>query len=131
MGYSRHLNLLDPPHPRSCTSSHDLDFGPSADNATALLDAASRNFGTWRLPNGDFHRVVEADAGQRRAGRQYRAHSPARRLDDVDHGERDKVGVPLPFGNAPPRLFDGAVSYTHLRAHETVLDLVCRLLLEK
>ena len=24
-----------------------------------------------------------------------------------------------------------AVSYTHLRAHETVLDLVCRLLLEK
>src|SRR5665811_2282986 len=23
---------------------------------------------------------------------------------------------------------DGAVSYTHLRAHETVLDLVCRLL---
>ena len=26
---------------------------------------------------------------------------------------------------------DAAVSYTHLRAHETVLDLVCRLLLEK
>ena len=26
---------------------------------------------------------------------------------------------------------DPAVSYTHLRAHETVLDLVCRLLLEK
>ena len=25
----------------------------------------------------------------------------------------------------------GAVSYTHLRAHETVLELVCRLLLEK
>ena len=28
-------------------------------------------------------------------------------------------------------LGDHAVSYTHLRAHETVLDLVCRLLLEK
>ena len=27
--------------------------------------------------------------------------------------------------------YDEAVSYTHLRAHETVLDLVCRLLLEK
>ena len=26
---------------------------------------------------------------------------------------------------------DTAVSYTHLRAHETVLDIVCRLLLEK
>ena len=25
----------------------------------------------------------------------------------------------------------GPVSYTHLRAHETVLDIVCRLLLEK
>ena len=25
----------------------------------------------------------------------------------------------------------GAVSYTHLRAHETVLDVVCRLMLEK
>ena len=32
-----------------------------------------------------------------------------------------------------PGSFTGirAVSYTHLRAHETVLDLVCRLLLEK
>ena len=28
-------------------------------------------------------------------------------------------------------ILDGAVSYTHIRAHETVLDLVCRLLLEK
>src|SRR5665811_2438813 len=28
-------------------------------------------------------------------------------------------------------VFDEPVSYTHLRAHETVLDLVCRLLLEK
>ena len=27
--------------------------------------------------------------------------------------------------------FQAPVSYTHLRAHETVLDLVCRLLLEK
>ena len=27
--------------------------------------------------------------------------------------------------------YDMSVSYTHLRAHETVLDLVCRLLLEK
>ena len=32
------------------------------------------------------------------------------------------------FGVDPSSL---AVSYTHLRAHETVLDLVCRLLLEK
>ena len=31
----------------------------------------------------------------------------------------------------PVRLDSDPVSYTHLRAHETVLDLVCRLLLEK
>ena len=31
----------------------------------------------------------------------------------------------LPWGTYTP------VSYTHLRAHETVLDLVCRLLLAK
>ena len=39
------------------------------------------------------------------------------RLVDV-HQRLARVGV-------------AAVSYTHLRAHETVLDLVCRLLLEK
>ena len=34
-------------------------------------------------------------------------------------------------GMAVAALCLAAVSYTHLRAHETVLDLVCRLLLEK
>ena len=38
--------------------------------------------------------------------------------------------LPL-FDIAPRYLSELAVSYTHLRAHETVLDLVCRLLLEK
>ena len=36
----------------------------------------------------------------------------------------------LPSHGVQVRFFD-PVSYTHLRAHETVLDLVCRLLLEK
>ena len=36
----------------------------------------------------------------------------------------DRVASRVKFDVAP-------VSYTHLRAHETVLDLVCRLLLEK
>ena len=38
---------------------------------------------------------------------------------------------PLALALAPMTRFLAAVSYTHLRAHETVLDLVCRLLLEK
>ena len=39
----------------------------------------------------------------------------------------DEKSTPL---YAAARLWVDAVSYTHLRAHETVLDLVCRLLLE-
>ena len=34
-------------------------------------------------------------------------------------------------GNSYKTATYSPVSYTHLRAHETVLDLVCRLLLEK
>ena len=41
-------------------------------------------------------------------------------------GERS-AGFADPAANDPV----APVSYTHLRAHETVLDLVCRLLLEK
>src|SRR5664280_3507523 len=37
----------------------------------------------------------------------------------------------LPGNKAWVRVGPPSVSYTHLRAHETVLDLVCRLLLEK
>ena len=37
------------------------------------------------------------------------------------------VTSPQSFG----AVYEFPVSYTHLRAHETVLDLVCRLLLEK
>ena len=43
-------------------------------------------------------------------------------LGAADERQRDHVH-PHAQGPAP-------VSYTHLRAHETVLDLVCRLLLE-
>ena len=35
------------------------------------------------------------------------------------------------YAEDSPATGNRAVSYTHLRAHETVLDLVCRLLLEK
>ena len=41
------------------------------------------------------------------------------------------VAVGKPFAGDDGAAPFEAVSYTHLRAHETVLDLVCRLLLEK
>src|SRR5665811_2641534 len=45
--------------------------------------------------------------------------------DEAAHPHVPELG--LDAGRNTP----AAVSYTHLRAHETVLDLVCRLLLEK
>ena len=48
----------------------------------------------------------------------------------IIHGTKD-VGR-LKLASAKERILDiNPVSYTHLGAHETVLDLVCRLLLEK
>ena len=45
-------------------------------------------------------------------------------------GDAHDARVP-PFKAMEQGIVHQAVSYTHLRAHETVLDLVCRLLLEK
>ena len=47
--------------------------------------------------------------------------------EDCDYARFVESVDALVMGRAS---FD-TVSYTHLRAHETVLDLVCRLLLEK
>src|SRR5450756_2901636 len=44
---------------------------------------------------------------------------------------RENRGREEPGRVPPPRRDGEAVSYTHLRAHETRHDLVCRLLLEK
>ena len=46
--------------------------------------------------------------------------------------ENEVVGIDAELYNDSYQLVNDpeAVSYTHLRAHETVLDLVCRLLLE-
>eukprot|EP00657_Telonema_sp_P-1_P000949 TRINITY_DN11953_c0_g1_i1.p2 TRINITY_DN11953_c0_g1~~TRINITY_DN11953_c0_g1_i1.p2 ORF type:complete len:123 (+),score=15.39 TRINITY_DN11953_c0_g1_i1:477-845(+) len=53
-----------------------------------------------------------------------------RRASEVT--ENDEETVTVPDADSSDWALDVApVSYTHLRAHETVLDLVCRLLLEK
>eukprot|EP00657_Telonema_sp_P-1_P009186 TRINITY_DN3361_c0_g1_i2.p1 TRINITY_DN3361_c0_g1~~TRINITY_DN3361_c0_g1_i2.p1 ORF type:complete len:128 (+),score=35.92 TRINITY_DN3361_c0_g1_i2:232-615(+) len=51
----------------------------------------------------------------------------ARILEGQLRGESGEENY-LSFERFP---YSASVSYTHLRAHETVLDLVCRLLLEK
>ena len=47
------------------------------------------------------------------------------------HPRPIEVNTPVPFACHSAVGCSTPVSYTHLRAHETVLDLVCRLLLEK
>ena len=54
----------------------------------------------------------------------------------MTNGEREFNGAAAHELKLKPETFallhaSKSVSYTHLRAHETVLDLVCRLLLEK
>src|SRR5664280_1232547 len=44
-----------------------------------------------------------------------------------DWRNRNKKTVILGANSLPASTQEKAVSYTHLRAHETVLDLVCRL----
>src|SRR5664280_3225430 len=60
------------------------------------------------------------------------------RYEKVDRGRRvdchidgGRLGTRCRKGRECVQAVPSAVSYTHLRAHETVLDLVCRLLLEK
>ena len=53
------------------------------------------------------------------------------RIKDLFHLGGDVASLVQGVGERGCELGQDAVSYTHLRAHETVLDLVCRLLLEK
>ena len=55
------------------------------------------------------------------------------RFFDVDWNANISKAVPVGDVTIETKKINGVetVSYTHLRAHETVLDIVCRLLLEK
>ena len=52
---------------------------------------------------------------------------PASGVRAFETGAVERAVAQLAYWETPPL----PVSYTHLRAHETVLDIVCRLLLEK
>ena len=77
-----------------------------------------------RPPRSTLDRSSAASDGYKRQHQQ----APVDLEEDVAlaAGEAD---VAVAVGQQPPEL--EPVSYTHLRAHETVLDLVCRLLLAK
>src|SRR5664280_3048142 len=56
---------------------------------------------------------------------------PVRDAHHVPDCETPASSISIAFPAGPITIAPRAVSYTHLRAHETVLDLVCRLLLAK
>src|SRR5665811_953344 len=73
--------------------------------------------------------AMEEDYGMRKRALQYVERAPEKR-----RGVWDELGItPRGIDRETSEMMHRThtVSYTHLRAHETVLDLVCRLLLEK
>ena len=77
-----------------------------------------------RPPRSTLDRSSAAsDVYKRQRAEYYQADHPT--LSDAEY---DLLFAELA---ALERQWPQPVSYTHLRAHETVLDLVCRLLLEK
>ena len=74
-----------------------------------------------------YKRQVDAGAGRiHHLALQHRRGAHAD-LDDL----KPALNIALGIRDGLAMLAADPVSYTHLRAHETVLDLVCRLLLEK
>src|SRR5450756_1757000 len=65
------------------------------------------------------------------AGAQHPRHAPWHDLHGYGHDEQLDEEGPRSKAKRASRDSPGTVSYTHLRAHETRHDLVCRLLLEK
>jgi len=73
------------------------------------------------------HQQAQLQQLQAQAQRQHRAEQM-----QILHAAIPDFAHPEKGAALQRKLVDiGTVSYTHLRAHETVLDLVCRLLLEK
>ena len=79
---------------------------------------------TWVLANHEVGDVEPIPAPRARPAAASSVVHPQARSVAIQHSEHSQVEQQQQQQQQP-------VSYTHLRAHETVLDLVCRLLLEK
>src|SRR5665811_972165 len=113
-----------------------LGFRRSAEFPAALMKATSP---LVALRESGFHRTGIAGHGVAEDPVEDRRHRIAGRAGDrrrpfwIDAGDLDRAQkIENPDDENQRGILEqadiGAVSYTHLRAHETVLDLVCRLL---
>src|SRR5665811_1346884 len=68
--------------------------------------------------------MAALEAGQAEQGRALLQRSISGAISQLEPATGEETGTTVVLSPLP-----GPVSYTHLRAHETVLDLVCRLLL--
>eukprot|EP00657_Telonema_sp_P-1_P005337 TRINITY_DN22616_c0_g1_i1.p1 TRINITY_DN22616_c0_g1~~TRINITY_DN22616_c0_g1_i1.p1 ORF type:complete len:134 (-),score=64.74 TRINITY_DN22616_c0_g1_i1:66-467(-) len=114
--------------------------------SSAASDVYKRQFDTQATDHitDRADRLQQAPEGAEQAEEDQQADDVARDvptfrqpgIDAVEQGAQGHGGqadpvVPAFAQHGRDRGEQGSVSYTHLRAHETVLDLVCRLLLEK
>src|SRR5665811_1751586 len=84
--------------------------------------------GSGTQTNMNVNEVI-ANAANLALGGELGAKKPVHPNDHVNMSQSSNDSIPSAMHIAAA--IEIPVSYTHLRAHETVLDLVCRLLLEK
>ena len=115
-GFGDPINTVDP-------SGHWPDWLDEKVNEARerFSTAGATVSAAWSTTSSAVSGVVTASAGVVAAGQDARRGAG---LVHDDRAERAQAGKERQYDPSP-------VSYTHLRAHETVLDLVCRLLLEK
>eukprot|EP00825_Cyclidium_porcatum_P003843 TRINITY_DN11782_c0_g2_i1.p2 TRINITY_DN11782_c0_g2~~TRINITY_DN11782_c0_g2_i1.p2 ORF type:complete len:155 (-),score=29.14 TRINITY_DN11782_c0_g2_i1:35-499(-) len=124
------LMIRRPPRSTHCISSAASDvYKRQVHGSTwdpGLVRPLSTDQGPWRRRSG-FDRRLRADlSGHGRPGQAAFLRHPA-----DEGGAETKLKQQASTQKRFFRAWMEAVSYTHLRAHETRHDLVCRLLLEK
>ncbi len=124
------------------TERADIPWYTRAEVNREKLDQAAREFENAK-PNGSILRRDERSGENKDASRRgnspidnrYSIRPSIRSQQGGGRRGRDQTGSLAPLEGAPTVRGasgpDENLSLTHLRAHETVLDLVCRLLLEK
>ena len=100
------------------------------DRSSAASDVYKRQHLSWDLSDVEMVNLIpQVGAGFRLSSNQ---NDVMGGWNECTHSIRYRTGREVILSTLEFEILRAmAVSYTHLRAHETVLDLVCRLLLEK